>query len=73
MNFGEIALCFASGCLGAVAGVSLLFRLAKPRAIITLDFVLKRDPVCPECGKILGTRTFLEHKGTDTFPVSMRR
>lgn len=70
-----VALCFASACLGAVAGVLLLFKLAKPQAIVTLELNLRHDPVCRKCGEPLGTKTMFEtlSKGTDTFPVTLRR
>ena len=73
MPFQVLALCFACGCLGAVLGVTLLFKLSKPRAQLTVDIVFKRTPACDECGKALGTKHFLEAKASDTFPVSITR
>lgn len=73
MTFSQIALCFVSAVVGAVAGVQLLFLLAKPRARITLDLKFKGDPKCPSCGEELGTKAlFDEKKATDTFDVTMK-
>lgn len=73
MSFQALALCFACGCLGAVVGVLLLFKLSKPRAQLTVDIVFKRQPVCDACGKDLGTKHFLEAKASDTFPITIQR
>lgn len=67
------ALCFACAVLGAVVGVLLLFRLSKPRALLTVDIVFKRVPTCDACGKELGTKHFLEAKASDTFPITIAR
>lgn len=75
MTLLVLALCFGSGCLGAVVGVLLLFKLAKPRAMLTVDLVFKHDPVCRGCGKTLGTKTFFEEmsRGKDSFPITLTR
>lgn len=74
MSLGELALCFASGCLGAVVGVKLLFLLATPRAKIDLTLKLKGDPKCPGCGMELGAKHLLaEQEASDEFDVTMRQ
>lgn len=75
MTLLALGLCFGSGCLGAVVGVLLLFKLSKPRAQLTIDLVFKHDPVCRGCGKELGSKALLEplSKGTDSFSISITR
>ncbi len=73
MTLTLCALSFACGCLGAVVGVLLLFKLAKPRAQLTIDLVLKQKPLCDACGVQLGTRHCFESKASDTFPVTIKR
>ncbi len=70
-----LALCFGSGCLGAVVGVLLLFKLSKPKAQLTVDLVFKHDPICRGCGKALGSKALLEPlaEGSDTFDISITR
>ncbi len=73
MTFAEPALCFAAAVVGAVAGVQLLFLLAKPRATITLDLTLKSNPMCPSCGEHIGAKHLLEEqKASDEFDVTMK-
>lgn len=75
MTLFALALCFVSGCLGAVVGVLLLFKLAKPRAKVTLGLVFKHDPICRKCGAALGSKSLLEPlaEDTDTFDVTIAR
>ena len=74
MTLTQLAFCFASAVVGAVVGVMLLFALAKPKAIVTLDLTLRGDPKCPGCGQALGAKQLLDgQKASDEFEVTMRR
>lgn len=75
MTLFAIALCFVSGCLGAVVGVLLLFKLSAPKAQLTIDLVFKHDPICRKCGSALGTKAFFEPltAGKDSFPITIKR
>lgn len=65
MSLAQVALCFVFGSMiGTFFGVKLLFWLAKPRAVVSVDLTFRSQPMCPECGKALGTKHFLKETET---------
>lgn len=70
MSLAEIALCFACAVLGAVVGIQLFFWLGRVR--VNVDLTFRSQPMCPECGKALGTKHFMEETKASTDAVMKR-